>query len=182
MPRSWGEVYLDSTYPSEVLSRMLRRQSAPRVLLSSLDSAFTQTAPLTPLSSAFTKTPGGMPLLLPSDFWQRSTSHVFLLPNFQTFQRSTCKRNSCFQSLPHSFFLPHPSRTHFEQLTHSLHREITPNPSAFNRFRSLCAEMGVYIPSQSAFWTLGGSRRRLPVPALHRCGTREGSHSPHFLK
>src|ERR1700682_6371 len=102
MPRSWGEVYLDSTYPSEVLSRMLRRQSAPRVLLSSLDSAFTQTAPLTPLSSAFTKTPGGMPLLLPSDFWQRSTSHVFLLPNFQTFQRSTCKRNSCFQSLPQS--------------------------------------------------------------------------------
>src|ERR1700682_734496 len=117
--------------------------------LNPLDSAFAQTPSLTPLSSAFTKTPGGMPLVVPSDLWQRSASHVFLLPNFQAFQRSTCKRNSCFQPLPHSFFLLPPSRTHFQQLTHSLHREIALNPSAFNRFRTLLQNIRGGYPPQS---------------------------------
>src|ERR1700737_84978 len=88
---------------------MLPRQSAcpePRRALrshlNSLYSAFAQAAPLTPLSSAFTKTPGGRTPSNPSGFPRGPRFHAFP-PNFQTFQRSTCKRNSCFQSLPHSF-------------------------------------------------------------------------------
>src|ERR1700737_5663208 len=127
---------------------MLPRQSAcpePRRALrshlNSLYSAFTQAAPLTPLSSAFTKTPGGRTPSNPSGFPRGPRFHAFPsqlsnLPTFNVQMRFLHPEwifgTELVFSITSALFLG--PRSHFQQVTHS----FACRARVFNNLHTLC--------------------------------------------
>ena len=109
---------------------MLPRRSALRSHLNSLYSVFTQAAPLTRLSSVFTKTPGGVPLLPQAAFREGPASMRFppQLSNLPTFNVQT----ELVFSITSALFLG--PRLHFQQVTHSFECRAR----VFNNLHTLC--------------------------------------------